>query len=299
LVQILNSDTFFANNFEFDRVLSEDSENRKITILVTAKNNNGKAIIVVMKKNFDSSNARDILDKLVMIQITQTNNQYLQTDASLLEPKMNELMLTIIYPATPAQIEKNSAQNSFLVRETSQDFKTITSPYIDTIPTSEINWIQDIINHTKEKERILGEDTDPDVGFILLPGYNWDQKNTNFLSCLAIAIRGDVRCVRDLRAKHIPLLENLKKKSLQIIQTKYAVGPTQLRVFVHYMPSFFHFHVHFYHVNCSSSTGKDILLDDIIDNINMDDKHYEKVSLTCVLKEHNPIGKLYFKSSKV
>jgi hypothetical protein len=53
----------------------------------------------------------------------------------------------------------------------------------------------------------------------------------------------------------------------QVIQDRYSVPPDQLRMFVHYLPSYYHFHVHVTHVKLSSmgaAVGKAHLLEDII-----------------------------------
>lgn len=53
----------------------------------------------------------------------------------------------------------------------------------------------------------------------------------------------------------------------QAIQERCGVPASQLRLFVHYQPSYYHLHVHFVHVSVAShgtSAGKAILLDDVI-----------------------------------
>lgn len=55
---------------------------------------------------------------------------------------------------------------------------------------------------------------------------------------------------------------------LQAIEELYGVRADQLRVFVHYQPSYYHFHVHVCHVALAASAGMAVgkahLLDDII-----------------------------------
>lgn len=49
---------------------------------------------------------------------------------------------------------------------------------------------------------------------------------------------------------------------------KYGVRADELRIFVHYQPSYYHLHVHFLHTKhdagASMAAGKAHLLDDII-----------------------------------
>ena len=55
----------------------------------------------------------------------------------------------------------------------------------------------------------------------------------------------------------------------QAIEQRYGVQPQQLRLFVHYQPSYYHFHVHFCHTGLGNNgpgaaVGKAHLLDDVI-----------------------------------
>ena len=55
----------------------------------------------------------------------------------------------------------------------------------------------------------------------------------------------------------------------QAIEQRFGVQPQQLRIFVHYQPSYYHFHVHFCHTGLGNNgpgaaVGKAHLLDDII-----------------------------------
>ena len=57
-----------------------------------------------------------------------------------------------------------------------------------------------------------------------------------------------VRSLRDLGQDHLPLLRNIQEKGTQEIEKKFGVPRNSLRVFVHYHPSYYHFHVHFTHI---------------------------------------------------
>ncbi len=55
----------------------------------------------------------------------------------------------------------------------------------------------------------------------------------------------------------------------QAIEQRHGIQPHQLRMFVHYQPSYYHFHVHFCHTGLGNNgpgaaVGKAHLLDDII-----------------------------------
>lgn len=88
--------------------------------------------------------------------------------------------------------------------------------------------------------------------------------------CIALCHRRDISSLRDLTEQHLPLLHNMRSKALQAIEQRYGIAADKIRVFVHYQPSYYHFHVHFVHIKYEGSglvAGKAHLLDDIIDNI--------------------------------
>ena len=74
---------------------------------------------------------------------------------------------------------------------------------------------------------------------------------------------------------------------------KYKVDPNQLRIFVHYYPSYYHLHVHFMstaNVYVSCAIGKAHFVDDIIDNIeNIDADFYQKKTLAVAIGSQNPL----------
>ena len=69
----------------------------------------------------------------------------------------------------------------------------------------------------------------------------------------------------------------------------YNVHPSQLRVFIHYQPTYYHFHVHFTHVEYDAPgcvVGRAHLLQEVIDNIeNFDSDYYAKRTLQFNISE--------------
>ena len=114
-----------------------------------------------------------------------------------------------------------------------------------------------------------------------------DMSFTKQMYCLGIARDKSIRSLRDLRARHLPLLKRMRHAGEQIARNRYGVSPSQLRVFVHYPPQFYHFHVHYTHVNVSIgvTTERAHLLDDIIDNLERDAEFYSRASITCSVGE--------------
>lgn len=57
------------------------------------------------------------------------------------------------------------------------------------------------------------EDTDPINGFVAVPDLKWNGE-IDTLYFLAICNRRDLKSLRDLTADHLPLLRNIKEKTL-------------------------------------------------------------------------------------
>ena len=95
------------------------------------------------------------------------------------------------------------------------------------------------------------------TGFVLLPDPKWKahpdpdtvprekwhgHPSVQQLGCLAICRERSISSLRDLRKKHLGLLRNILETGLKALQEVYGVEPECVRVFVHYVPQFFHFH---------------------------------------------------------
>lgn len=87
---------------------------------------------------------------------------------------------------------------------------------------------------------------------------------------------------------HLDLLKNIREKGISTIKTKYGIDETQLRIYLHYQPSFYHLHVHFtflQHEAPGIFCERSHLLDTVINNIELLPNYYQQVTLSHVLKE--------------
>lgn len=56
-----------------------------------------------------------------------------------------------------------------MITETAEIYKTVVLPWIESQPTSRIQWVHNILKGLKETENVLFRDDDPDTGFIVSP----------------------------------------------------------------------------------------------------------------------------------
>lgn len=65
------------------------------------------------------------------------------------------------------------------------------------------------MEHKAENERIIYEDPDPNVGYILAPDLKWSGVNVDNLYVQAIVRKNGIKSIRSLTAEHLPLLKNI------------------------------------------------------------------------------------------
>jgi len=221
--------------------------------------------------------------------------------------KIGSFNVELISPATERQIRRAMPiSSSFLVNETPDIYENITKKFIQSITSgTSLSWIHNIIEGKKEQERllmntdsfILNIDTKwrshPDP--LIVPRKEWyDHKSVEDLYCLGIFKEHGIATLRDLRAKHVPILKSLCSDGQAMINKIYGVKKEELRVFVHYQPQFYHFHVHF--TRLTNEIGAQVerghLVTDIIQNLEMDPDYYKKRTISYKLRLSDPLYQL-------
>lgn len=121
--------------------------------------------------------------------------------------------MTAIYPATEKHFKKYQFQPVHMINESAELYTTVTRKCIEEEQFS-LQWVYNILEHKSEAERIVFEDTDPEIGFILIPDLKWDGKTLETLYLLALPHVRGIMSIRDLTEKHLPLLENILRKGV-------------------------------------------------------------------------------------
>ncbi|KAF9438028.1 hypothetical protein BGZ76_010157 [Entomortierella beljakovae] len=293
------------STFVFTRVLNEDPVLKTIAILGTLPSESDSnlhqlAILLIEKTHFATQSEGTNITLRFAELISQSGNDIYFWWNALLSPGQKndpDLKMTLIFPATEAHILKYSHQQRKMITETAETYKKVVLPWIESQPQSRIQWVYNILSGLKEQENVLYRDEDPDVGFIVLPDSKWDKRTLSSLYLLVISQRADVRSLRDLQTKHLPMLKNIRDKVSALVPQRYpGIAHDEVRMFVHYHPSYYHFHVHVTYVSVQlpgSIVGQSHLLDTIIDNIeNIDPEYYSKASLRFALGTNHPIYNL-------
>ncbi|ODQ67052.1 HIT-like protein [Nadsonia fulvescens var. elongata DSM 6958] len=180
-----------------------------------------------------------------------------------------------------------------MIEETPELYRKYVVPYICKQTGDRIKWVFNILNGDKEADKIVYRNDDPQEGFVLVPDMKWDQKTMDSLYLCAIVHRKDIASIRDIKPIHKQWLLNIKKQILDVMSEKYSMDRDQFRLFVHYQPSYYHFHIHAVNVHHNGlgngiSVGKAILLDDIIAQLDyLPDNGFEAITLNYVLGEQH------------
>ncbi|POM64222.1 Scavenger mRNA-decapping enzyme DcpS [Phytophthora palmivora] len=283
-------------DFNLVRVLKRtDTE---LALLGNFKSDNHKksAVLIIQTAAMDTGALDQLLVGMSLHEILV--NDIYSTFQGDVARDVKPYKVNLIYPATERHVRKHTDQNFHMVVETKEAYRMITKPFIDSIPVENIEWVYNILEHKSETERIIFENTHSRNGFILLPDFKWsDPSKLESLYCLAIVHDRSLRSLRDLTGSHLKLLRNIRNASLEILQEKFGVNPSSIRMYLHYQPTYYHLHVHFSHVKMTQGTfsGKAVLLEDVIYNLSINSDHYKNATLSFVVGEmqHKQLFELF------
>ncbi|OLN95713.1 m7GpppX diphosphatase [Colletotrichum chlorophyti] len=290
--------------FKLDRVLNQDQAGRRISLLGTIDTK--PALLILERAPFPTDSSYlaatpATLSSIANLGANDIYHWYLASSgrtSTAPDPSLADLKINLIYPCTETHIKKYSKQGVRLVTETPQLYASHIRPYMQRKrDEGRLNWVFNIIEGRTEVEDVifrteLGKEGDE--GFLLLPDLNWDRKTLDALHLLALVERRDIWSLRDLRKKHIPWLRLMKAKVLSATITKYPdIEVDQLKLYVHYQPTYYHFHIHIVHVQleagATQAVGKAVGLDSIIETLEImkgdQDAGMDSLALTYTLGE--------------
>lgn len=279
--------------FEIKQILKESPENKLFAVEGVFKqgtDTESSAVVVLEKTHFTSEDISKILTDKTSIKCIFQNDVY---GNFLCYPpvEFNSVKATIIHPATAKHISKFSAKTAILIEETAEIYKSVTLPHIQESKFDN-QWVYNILEHKKEADRIVFEDPDPINGFILIPDLKWDCRTISNLYLTGIVFARDIKSLRDLTADHLPLLNNILVNGSASISEKYGVPASQLRIYIHYQPSYYHLHVHFTSLQFRP-LERAHLLKTVINNIELKSSYYQDIALNCLTFEGDQLLNRY------
>ncbi|KAF5287297.1 hypothetical protein FQR65_LT02170 [Abscondita terminalis] len=284
------------SDFKLDKILHNNTNRKAICLQGSFADTEGAAIVMLEKTSFtedaftpksDYFTEKSSMKKIFHNDIYGNYEFFPKFD-------LNSLKATVIHPATEKHLQKYSVQNLYLVEETQTLYEDVTLPHIMK-EQFDLQWAYNILDHKSEADRIIFEDEDNDTGFILLPDLKWDGK-LETLYLLGLVRAHNIKSLRDLTGDHLPLIKNIKEKGTKAIFEKYGLDASQLRIYLHYQPSFYHLHVHFTYLRHDApgiTAERSHLLSNVISNIEIFPNYYQKVTLPFVVRESDNLFKKF------
>jgi m7GpppX diphosphatase len=274
-----------------------------------------KAVLLLGREKLVEAAARAVLASATAATETQRNDKFSKYRAAVMAPEHNVVEVLQICPATPSDIKKYSQQRRAVFRETPALYTAVTLPWVTALPPDETAWVRNLVTQqpraapppppssSSVRETVLHEDDD----FVLVTDTKWQGSDPAAMYVLGI-VRAHhaarLRSVRDLRGPaDAALLRRIAARAEQAIAAAYGVKRTEYCAFLHYVPSFWHLHVHFVALASAASrdgnavVGRAMLLDDVADALDADPDHFAKVTLSVVLPSNHPLYNLIGKKA--
>lgn len=310
--------------FQITKVLNQDQNGRRLTLLGTIKGEQG--LLTFERAAFDAdanatSHLLHSLTNTVNLGANDIYRWYMSNTAN--SSNKHSLKVNLIWPCTDSHIRKYTAQQLRYVTETPEVYANHIKPWIETSQRTpkRLDWIYNILDGITEQEDIVyrsdsfgkytQQDKSDSEGFILLPDLNWDRRTATGLHLLALVERRDLYSLRSLKKRRVPWLKHLRAeivRAASAVATKLAgeqVEEDQIKCYVHYQPTYYHFHVHVVHVmleaGSTQAVGKAFGLENLINQLEGmggDEAGMDEVDVSYFVGEESEIWKKCFEKVK-
>lgn len=170
-----------------------------------------------------------------------------------------------------------------LIEETFEDYNSKVLPYIKSIYIKNTKWVYDILSYEKEINNILFDCKE----FIIVREPSFQNYGSFYI--LGFPKKEFLYTIRELKKKDIKWLKTMKLKMQEIGNKLYEYKQDELYFFFHYHPSFYYLHLHCTYIGNNSLGNKfqrNILLEDVIQNLSNNKKFYNKKFYFEIPKNH-------------
>ncbi|CAG9572641.1 unnamed protein product [Danaus chrysippus] len=278
------------------KILNNNTNRKTVCVLGNFRNKSGVALIILEKNAFkeDHLDSKGYFSEDCELATFFQNDIYGNFEC-FPKPEINGVKTTIIYPASDKHIAKFSQQQVHIILETPECYNKLTLPHIEK-EQLRLQWVYNILEGKSEQDRIVHDNKCETEGFVLVLDLKWDGITKETLYLLAIVRQRNIKSLRDLNETHLPLLKRIRDEGKKAIFDKYKVIGSQLRIYLHYQPSFYHLHIHFTYLRHEAPgiyAEKSHLLDTVINNIEMMGDYYQKATLPFCKGEIDSLFNVY------
>ncbi|KAI6225394.1 M7GpppX diphosphatase [Aphelenchoides fujianensis] len=320
----------FSNHkdFKFVRITGRDSTEKKclISIQHVPSQEYGMGFLAPVfwlsnyrdaKRDPGHINGREVAQLLQELQVVKSerNAEYEHLDLKV-PTEQNKMHLFVIFPAKGPKSERADEafrkiervnQGMIVFTETAEIYRTFHEPKIKEIDKT---WLDERIKAGSYDFKLV-DCRDPNLSFY----WTEDEKARRMkwkqdIHFFASPLREGLRSIRDLTAEHLPLLETIHSRGLKMLQEEHGVAPSQVNVYLHYPPSTYRLHVHFFKIpqykrckqagtNFFPASGdwydgkRGIPLAEVIGNIRLMPDFYQRISLQLTLFYDSPLLEVF------
>ena len=203
--------------------------------------------------------------------------------------------MDVTYPAPPRVVASLST-SYVLITETPSTYLSIHLPYITSLlQGSHLDWVVNVIEGRSEVDRVLFASPSPSPhAFTLVAQPEWDLTSTGALHAIAILHDRSLRSLRDLTAAHLPMLAELRREVLRVIQERYGMSEDSVVLYLHYPPSYYLLHVHVVGLDVdqgfSFAVNRAVDLYEVERQLRRDGSWYQTCDMRCRVKASHPLA---------
>ncbi|CAH2320418.1 m7 diphosphatase [Pelobates cultripes] len=270
------------------------------------------AVVILERFPFQAETVSSLLTNQPELKLQLKNDIYsvyhLNPPPELNEIKHSHICQAVIFP---------SGSGCCLRPYLSVRFGDLFNPVYPLLPSTEGAYGSLVLNPSGERQRSIcwvaailppGVSAEtgrpvPELGFCVVADIRWDPAMSEVEDLYLIAIchpRG-IKSLRDLTSDHLPLLRNILREGQEAILKRYGIHGNQLRIYLHYQPSYYHLHVHFTalgHDAPGISVDRAHLLCDVIQNLECNPQYYKTRTLTYALRAGEELLEKYRAAGK-
>ncbi|KAG9194575.1 scavenger mRNA decapping enzyme [Alternaria panax] len=261
--------------FQLTRLLNSDQAGRRISLYGTIDSK--PALLLAERAAFDTNPSiiSSFPTSLRNIKNLGANDIYAWFLANSNPSDDNpppDFKLNLIYPCTEKHVNKYEQQRLRVVTETPEIYANYVRPYMQAQrEKGALDWIFNILEGRTEQEDVMYRESGEE-GFLLLPDLNWDRKTMGSLHLLGLVERRDIWSVRDLKQSMAEWVKHMREKMIEATVKLYPeIEKDELKLYVHYQPTYYHFHIHIVHVSLEAgstqATGKALGLENIVSQL--------------------------------
>ena len=174
-------------------------------------------------------------------------------------------------------------QNTLFILETPTMYYSKILPYMKRVYKTNTKWMFDVLEN-KTNQTIYTRTPN----FVVCRDVKWVTNKKEDIYLLAIPDER-IMTIRDLRKRHIPLLESMKNEMTRIA-VAFRLNKDDLVFFFHYMPSIFQLHLHCCLKNNhhAGELSRGIYFyDSVVERLKRDEFYWKNATMNYSLSIHN------------